>query len=333
MHDLFPHSTVPFALSVWIAAAFCGPALGPVLAGYVVPEKGWRLGMWEIAYMAGPVCALLLSLPETHEPTIKATRKRALQYEHGEVEPQTLGDQKNICRPCCSLSRTRSSSLYRSACCIPLSASQTCTPHSSTAHNYTLFDAIPRVYPVMYAFSVGELGLSFLHVFLACVSAGIAYSTYIYRVQAPQLRNGHRLPAHEHCLRPALIACFVPPVGLLLFACTSDGSIHWLVGLFGLNLYAMGTFVLLQCLSVCLPRIYPMYSASLFASNDFFRSSLATGAIHFGVPLYEQLGVDRGVSVLGGLSVLGIAGMWFIYWKGAALRAQSRFVAPEGAGN
>lgn len=32
MHDLFPHSTVPFSLAIWIAVAFCGPALGPVLA-------------------------------------------------------------------------------------------------------------------------------------------------------------------------------------------------------------------------------------------------------------------------------------------------------------
>jgi DHA1 family multidrug resistance protein-like MFS transporter len=37
------------------------------------------------------------------------------------------------------------------------------------------------------------------------------------------------------------------------------------------------------------------------------------------------LGIGPGVSVLGGMSVLGIPGMWFIYWKGPALRAMSKF--------
>lgn len=86
MHDLFPHSTVPFSLTFWIAAAFCGPALGPVLAGYVVPEKGWHLGMWEIAYMAGPTCVLLLLIPETYEPAIQAKHVAAVERTRPHLE-------------------------------------------------------------------------------------------------------------------------------------------------------------------------------------------------------------------------------------------------------
>jgi DHA1 family multidrug resistance protein-like MFS transporter len=81
-------------------------------------------------------------------------------------------------------------------------------------------------------------------------------------------------------------------------------------------------------LGVYLPRIYPDYSASLFAANDLCRSLVATGAIHAGVPLYGKLGIGPGVSILGSMSVLGIPGMWFIYHKGPALRARSRFVVP-----
>lgn len=88
----------------------------------------------------------------------------------------------------------------------------------------------------------------------------------------------------------------------------------------------MGTFVVLQCLSVYLPRIYPEYSASLFAAMDFFRSSLAAAAVHVRIPLHENLGIGKGVSVLAGLGVLGIAGIWIIPWQGAALIAVSRFV-------
>jgi DHA1 family multidrug resistance protein-like MFS transporter len=70
---------------------------------------------------------------------------------------------------------------------------------------------------------------------------------------------------------------------------------------------------------------YPQYAASLFAANDFFRASFATGSILFARPLFINLGVDKGVSVLAGLSVIGIIGIFVLYIYGAKLRARSKF--------
>ena len=58
--------------------------------------------------------------------------------------------------------------------------------------------------------------------------------------------------------------------------------------------------------SAYVPMSYPQYAASLFAGNDFFRSLFAFGAILFGRPMYVNLGVGEGISLLGGLSVIGI---------------------------
>jgi len=74
-----------------------------------------------------------------------------------------------------------------------------------------------------------------------------------------------------------------------------------------------------------LPLTYPQYAASLFAANDLFRSALAAGAIIFAYPLYVNLGIGRGVSILGGLMVGGIIGIWALYFFGAKLRARSKF--------
>lgn len=51
---------------------------------------------------------------------------------------------------------------------------------------------------------------------------------------------------------------------------------------------------------------YPQYAASLFAGNDFFRSLFAFGAVLFSRPMYVYLGVGKGISVLGGLAVIGV---------------------------
>jgi DHA1 family multidrug resistance protein-like MFS transporter len=80
-----------------------------------------------------------------------------------------------------------------------------------------------------------------------------------------------------------------------------------------------------QCIFTYIPLSYPDYAASLFAANDFCRSALAAGCIMFAHPLYVNLGIGRGVSVLAGISVFGIIGMYLIYFFGAQLRARSKF--------
>lgn len=80
---------------------------------------------------------------------------------------------------------------------------------------------------------------------------------------------------------------------------------------------------------IYLPLSYPQYAASLFAANDALRSSFAAGAILFGRPLYHNLGIGKGSSLLGGLSVLGVAGMWYLFIYGADLRKRSKFTAPD----
>lgn len=81
----------------------------------------------------------------------------------------------------------------------------------------------------------------------------------------------------------------------------------------------------MQCIFVYVPLSYPQYAASLFAGNDFFRSALACGSVLFGRPLFINLGIGKGVSVLGGLSTLGVIGMFTLYYTGAKLRARSKF--------
>jgi DHA1 family multidrug resistance protein-like MFS transporter len=57
------------------------------------------------------------------------------------------------------------------------------------------------------------------------------------------------------------------------------------------------------------PMSYPTYAASLFAGNDFCRSGFAFGSVLFSRPLYINLGIGKGISLLGGLSVMGIVSL------------------------
>lgn len=193
---------------------------------------------------------------------------------------------------------------------------------------YSFFEVFPLVYPVDYHMNLGQIGLVFLCILVSCILGIAVYFSYIYFWMNPRIAK-YGFPAPEARLVPALVAAVGPTIGLFLFAWTSRPSIHWIVPTIGITIYGGTVFIVMQCLFVYIPLSYPQYAASLFAANDFFRSALACGSVLFAHPLFGNLGVARGTSLLGGLSVIGILGIWLLYFYGARLRALSKFAISE----
>lgn len=189
---------------------------------------------------------------------------------------------------------------------------------------YSFFEVFPLVYPVYYGFSLGMIGVIFTCVLVACLIGVAIYYPYLQFFLIPDIM-AHGLRAQESRLVPALFACFGPTIGLFIFAWTARADIPWIAPTIGIVIYGASVFVLMQCIFVYVPLSYPQYAASLFAGNDFLRSALACGCILFARPLFINLGVSRGVSVLAGLSVIGILGMFILWVFGARLRARSKF--------
>lgn len=197
------------------------------------------------------------------------------------------------------------------------------TRHSALA-DLVDFEVFPLVYPVFYHMSLGQVGLVFFCIVIGCIIAIIAYGSWLYFVVTPRTKKVGMGP-QENILLAGLPASFGPPIGLFLFAWTARASIHWIVPTIGITIYAGSVFTVLQCMFLYIPFSYPQYAASLFAANDFFRSALASGSILFAHPLYQNLGIAKGTTLLGGLSAIGIVGMWVLFFYGAKLRARSTF--------
>jgi DHA1 family multidrug resistance protein-like MFS transporter len=117
---------------------------------------------------------------------------------------------------------------------------------------------------------------------------------------------------------------------MIVVAWTARASVHWIAPTFGMGLSVGGTYLIIQSIFLYLPFTYPKYSASLFAANDLARSTLAAGAILFSRPLFLNLGVAGGVSLLGGLTIVCALLLYLLYRYGAILRAKSRFAVHDG---
>jgi len=129
----------------------------------------------------------------------------------------------------------------------------------------------------------------------------------------------------EQVLLPAMVSCFLPPIGILIFGWSANPDVHWIVPMIGVTLYPMEVFVIFQGIFLYLPQMYPQYAASLFAAADTTRSVFAVAAIHFARPLFLTLGIGGGCSLLAGLMILCIFGLYALYFFGPALRARSKF--------
>lgn len=277
--------------------------------------------------MNGPIfLCLFFFLPETSSANILLRRAQRLRKLTGDdrLRSQSEVDQANLTPRDIAVE-----ALWRPFQLILLDPSIAFTSvYTAIIYGifYSFFEAFPLVYNEMYNFNLGELGLTFLSVTVGVILSLTWYWWYICYIVEPSIR-AHGLGLPERRLVPALFVTFFVPVGLFIFGWTSNPKIHWIVSCIGIVITTIGIFLIIQCIFLYLPLSYPQYAASLFAGNDFVRSALAAGAIHFSYPLFHNLGVGKGVSLLAGLSAGCSLGVYVLYFFGARLRAKSKFAA------
>lgn len=279
-------------------------------------------------WISGPVFLLLLFFfPETSAPNILLRRAARLRILTGN---KNLKAQSEIDQAKLSVSEIVVISLWRP---IQINLLDPAVAFTSVYVSlvYAIFYSFFEVFPLVYGeggynMNAGEIGLIFLCIIVGVLIAIPCYFAFLRLYLEPKIKR-FGFGAPEGRLVPALFASFLTPIGLFLFAWTSRPSIHWIVPTIGVTIYTIGIFIILQCVFVYISLTYPNYAASLFAGNDFCRSALAAGAILFARPLFLNLGVAEGVTLLAGLTISGVIGIFVLYWYGASLRARSRFTA------
>ncbi|CAG8054691.1 unnamed protein product [Penicillium nalgiovense] len=323
--DVYSSDVLPHAMTTWVFCVFCAPAIGVVVSGFAIPVLGWRFSMWEILIAAGPILVLLLLLPETSPATILHRRARRLE-KTGTKRPYSYQTAADIAQAGISFySVVQESLLIPSKITFldPAILFLNCYTSLTYGIYYSFFEAFPIVYQGIYGFNLGEMGLAFLAIVVGTIISFAVYNLYIYKIFTPKSR-GPRKP--EDVLVPALIACFGPSIGLLLFGWAANPNVHWIVPTIGIVIYPACVFILMQCVFLYIPACYPQYAASVFAATDFTRSAFACGAVVFSRPLYENLGVGPGCSLLAGLTIGCVIGIYSLYHYGEVLRLRSKFV-------
>jgi len=188
---------------------------------------------------------------------------------------------------------------------------------------YVWFESFAIVFEGGYGFNLGEEGLAFVGILVGGFVVFPFFALYMYYVIEPQFdENGEIKP--EERLPLAFVGAFCIPVCLFWFGWTSRPSVPWIVPIIGSSFFTIGAFLIFNSVFNYLGDAYPEYAASVFAGNDFMRSSFGAGFPLFASAMYNNLGVDWASSTLGFLSIAFIPIPFVLYHYGERIRKASK---------
>ncbi|KAK3335825.1 major facilitator superfamily domain-containing protein [Cercophora scortea] len=310
-------------MAAFSAAPFIGPAIGPLIGGYLSDAAGWRWLYWIQLIFAFIVWILItFTVPETYAPTILARRAAKLRKETGDLDHVTEADLDT--RPFSErvgIFLIRPFQLLLQEMIVFL-----ISLYMSVLYGllYMFFVAYPIIFQKGKGYSAGTTGLMFIPLAVGVVGsamcAPIVNANYLKMVKK---YNGK--PPAEVRLIPMMLSCWLVPIGLFIFAWTSYTDLIWVgPALAGLPI-GFGFLFLYNSANNYMVDSYQHQAASALAAKTFIRSFWGAATVLFTEQMYDRLGNQWASSLLAFIG-LACCGIPFLFWTfGARIRQRSKY--------
>jgi multidrug resistance protein len=303
-------------LAMYYSVPFVGSAIGPLIGGFVVQEKGWRWTAWVVLIMAAVFHPCAMFLRESYKTIIlqRRARKEGVQVENGSKVRLRMLVTSTIIRPLHMLLTE------------PLVGFLCLYTGFQFALLYTFVVASPWVFQTVYGFSLAAQGLSFLGLVVGCLVAPVILISVdsVLRKREPVQQDGSFNP--ERKLYTALYGSLVLPIALFWFGWTARPSIHWISPIVAQGTALLGSILIYVPCNFYMLDVYgSKYGASASGASSLSRYTLSAAFPLFVTQMYEALGVDWATSVLGFAALIMAPIPWLFYWFGPRLRARSAY--------
>ncbi|KAI9705153.1 MAG: hypothetical protein M1820_005300 [Bogoriella megaspora] len=309
------------AMILFATMTFVGPALGPVVSGFLQLKETWRWTFYVLLWMAGATELLLITLPETLPMIVlrnKAHRIRKLPGKESVKAPVEASDRSLGGIFKVTLTRPWRLLIDPISFCVAI----------YYAVVYTLLYMLFSIYPIVFQqkrgwnAGVGELPL--IGTVIGACLGGLGL--FINSQREKKKMNPDHRSVPEDRLPGAMVGGVMFAATIFWFAWTAEyNSVHWAAPT------VAGTFLATSILLIFVVFInyiidsYLMYAASAVAANTVLRSACAAASPLFTQYMFNALGVGGAGSLIGGVGVLLMPIPFVFYKYGAAIRARSRF--------
>ncbi|CZT43278.1 probable benomyl/methotrexate resistance protein [Rhynchosporium secalis] len=327
--DMFNREQLQLPMLIYTASPFVGPSLGPLIGGFINQYIDWRWTFYVLLIWSGAnLGMIMLFVPETYHPILLRNKARKLRQETGDEKWKSSMERNNK-----SIPKTIALSLQRPFQLLflePMVLNLCLFSAILLGILYLFFGAFPLVFTGNHGFSLSQVGLSFLGIFVGMVLAAttdpIWHKNYARLIRQREERTGEVGGSEpEYRLPPSICGAVLVPSGLFMFAWTTYSSVHWIVPIIGSTIFGMGTLLVFSGIFTFLVDAYPLYAASSLAANSFARSSFAAAFPLFGIQMYHTLGDQWATSLLAFLTLAMAPFPYIFFVYGKRIRGTSRF--------
>ncbi|KAK5136535.1 hypothetical protein LTR08_002879 [Meristemomyces frigidus] len=323
LSDLWRSEERGVPMAAFSAAPFIGPALGPLIGGFLSDALGWRWLYWIQLILAGfCYCLITFTVPETYAVKILATRAKKLRKELDDDKYVTELDLDE--RPLSERLRVflvrPFQLLFQEPIVLCLSI------YMSVLYSllYMFFVAFPIVYQGGKGYTAGITGLMFIPLAIGVLmSAACAPFINKHYLALSAKHNGN--PPAEARLIPMMVSCWFIPAGLFIFAWTSYPRLSWAGPALGGWPVGFGFIFLYNSANNYIVDSYQHQAASALAAKTFLRSLCGAGVVLFTAQMYHTLGYQWASSLLAFISLACCAIPFVFYFKGAEIRKRSHY--------
>ncbi|KAM0702762.1 hypothetical protein Q7P35_010194 [Cladosporium inversicolor] len=317
------------AMALFSCMTFIGPALGPVISGFLQLTEDWRWSFYVLLWLAAGTIPFMLTIPETLPSQVllnkaKRIRRAKIPGYENVIAPVEATDRslKNIF----SVALTRPWKILFD----PISFA--CAIYLSVVYMllYMLFSIYPFVFQTMRGWNSGVGQLPLIGTVVGACFGG-AYVFYVSAQDKKKILAGH-LRRPEDRLIVAMVGGILFPLSMFGFAWSGNyNEVHWIVPtIFGVILASSILLVFVAYLNY-ITDSYLMYAASALAANTICRSAAGSAAPLFTDFMFESMGVGGAGSLIAGVACL-LAPIPFIFYRyGEPIRKRSKFAPTEDA--
>ncbi|CAH6723759.1 major facilitator superfamily multidrug transporter Nag3p [[Candida] jaroonii] len=324
--DIWESEKRGLAMSVFSAAPFLGPVMGPIFGGLLADNAPtWRWIYWSFLIIAAFMYVLFMAVvPETHGATILNKRAKKLIKLTGDKRYVTLAKLKHD-----SMAAVMKQAMVRPFILVTEVIVALITLYMSVVYGllYMFFFAYPIIYMEGKHWSASMTGVMFIPIGVGVIVTSIIsiYFNRDYNKRAQKYRDNGELPPPELRLIPMMIGCWLIPIGLFAVAWTSYPTVSWAGPTFSGFLCGMGFTMLYNPANNYIVDSYLHYASSCLAAKTFVRSIWGACVPLFTIQMYHKLGYQWATSLMAFIALACCAIPYLFYYYGARIRAYSKY--------
>ncbi|KAI1151254.1 major facilitator superfamily domain-containing protein [Nemania diffusa] len=305
------------AIALWGVGPLLGPVAGPIIGGFVTQSVGWRWTFRIILILAGVLgVGSFIFMRETNAAVLLRRKTARLIKETGNAKLVPKAATNETPKQVFARAIVRPLKLLVFSPIVFLLSLYAGTVYGLI---FLLFTTFPVVFQETYNFNTGIAGLAYLGLGLGFVGGLFVFSLLSDKLLGQKKDRALAQPEKRLILMKWLAP--VAPLGCFLYGWTAEYRIHWIVPIIGTFIIGFGSlFVVIPAQTYLVDAFGAEASASALAANLIIRTPFGALLALAAPPLYAQLGLGWGNSVLGFIALAFAPVPWLFYRYGETLR-------------